>query len=89
MNSTELLAVVCAFLVGVTGTTAVAWLTVGRQLRALQRSGTVPARPDETRRLERVEQALDALAERTERLDEGQEFTQRLLRERRPGAPAA
>lgn len=39
-------------------------------------------------RLERMEQALDAIAEQVERVAEGQRFTTKLLSERTPAKPA-
>ena len=51
--------------------------------------------PDATARLERIEQAIDAIAVEVERISEGQRFTTKLLSERatlrddaaRPSAP--
>ncbi len=45
--------------------------------------------PDVVARLERIEQAVDAVAVEVERISEGQRFTTRLLTERAGGAPAA
>ena len=42
--------------------------------------------PDVTARLERMEQAIDAIAVEVERISEGQRFTTRLLAERQPTA---
>lgn len=39
-------------------------------------------------RLERMEQAIDAIAEQVERVAEGQRFTTKLLSERAPARPA-
>lgn len=48
-----------------------------------QRSSATP--PDTTRRLERLEQAIDAVAIEVERISEGQRFVTRLLSEGRAG----
>lgn len=50
---------------------------------SLQRSSATP--PDTTRRLERLEQAIDAVAIEVERISEGQRFVTRLLSEGRAG----
>lgn len=51
--------------------------------RRLERGGTTPALPDETRqRLERMETAIEAIAVEVERIAEGQRFTTKLLAER-------
>jgi hypothetical protein len=42
--------------------------------------------PDNTQRLERMEQAIDSIAIEMERVSEGQRFVTRLLSESRPGA---
>jgi hypothetical protein len=44
--------------------------------------------PELTARLDRMEQAVDAIAVEVERISEAQRFTTRLLSERSPGAPA-
>ena len=59
------------------------------------RSRTSGLAPDATVRLERIEQALDAIAVEVERISEGQRFTTKLLADRaavrdetaRPAAP--
>jgi hypothetical protein len=48
-----------------------------------------PAAPDQTDRLERIEQAVDAIAIEVERVSEGQRFVTRLLSERAPAIGAA
>jgi len=48
-----------------------------------------PAAPDSTERLERIEQAVDAIAIEVERVSEGQRFVTRLLSERAPAIGAA
>jgi uncharacterized small protein (DUF1192 family) len=54
------------------------------------RKTTVPtAAPDSTDRLERIEQAVDAIAIEVERVSEGQRFVTRLLSERAPALGAA
>ena len=55
-------------------------------------SRTMPvprAAPDSTDRLERIEQAVDAIAIEVERVSEGQRFVTRLLSERTPALGAA
>lgn len=57
--------------------------------RTTSRPSQAPAPSgDDTRRLERVEQAVDAIAVEVERMSEGQRYVTRLLAER-AGAPAA
>jgi hypothetical protein len=53
-------------------------------------SGQQPASPETDHRLERIEQAIDAMAVEVERISEGQRFMTRLLSERqdRVGLPA-
>jgi hypothetical protein len=48
-----------------------------------------PAAPESTERLERIEQAVDAIAIEVERVSEGQRFVTRLLSERTPAIGAA
>jgi hypothetical protein len=48
-----------------------------------------PPAPDSTERLERIEQAVDAIAIEVERVSEGQRFVTRLLSERPPAIGAA
>jgi len=48
-----------------------------------------PTAPDSTERLERIEQAVDAIAIEVERVSEGQRFVTRLLSERTPAIGAA
>jgi hypothetical protein len=57
--------------------------------RRMDREAGAPKVPaDVTARLERMEQAIDAIAVEVERISEGQRFTTRLLSERNGGAPA-
>lgn len=63
--------------------------------KRLERSATISAIPPEvTSRLERIEQAVDAIAVEVERISEGQRFTTKLLsdnsrgNEQRIAAPA-
>jgi hypothetical protein len=59
-----------------------------RRLDAAPAQPTLP--PELTARLERMEQAMDAIAIEVERISEGQRFTTRLLAERsQPAALAA
>jgi hypothetical protein len=44
--------------------------------------------PDVTQRLERMEQAIDAIAVEVERISEGQRFTTKLLSERASAEPS-
>src|SRR5205085_10522159 len=61
--------------------------------RNIWRRGSLPAaaRPDResTQRLERMEQAMDAIAIEIERVSEGQRFVTRLLSEQRNGGTIA
>jgi hypothetical protein len=60
--------------------------------RAMERESQVPKIPAEvSARLERMEQAIDAIAVEVERISEGQRFTTRLLSERlkEPALPPA
>jgi hypothetical protein len=71
---------------GVLGTICTAIVTAGRvQLRKaeLKQGGrSLPA--DVERRLERIEQAVDAIAIEVERVSEGQRFTTKLLSNKGP-----
>jgi hypothetical protein len=49
---------------------------------------TDPSRAEITERMERMEQALDAIAVQVERIAEGQRFTTKLLSDRVPDARA-
>jgi hypothetical protein len=54
--------------------------------KRLERSGSTAAVPSEvTSRLERIEQAVDAIAVEVERISEGQRFTTKLLSENTRG----
>lgn len=69
---------------GLTATTvafAVAWLRAReRAIRAEERAA--PVRDDGDARVDRVEQALEAIADDVARMAEGQQFVSRLLAER-------
>jgi len=57
--------------------------------RRMDREAASPKIPsDVTARLERMEQAIDAIAVEVERISEGQRFTTKLLSERGSGAGA-
>lgn len=58
-----------------------------RKLDAQARNPSVPL--EVTNRLERMEQAIEAVAIEIERISEGQRFTTRLLSEAKPAAPAS
>jgi biopolymer transport protein ExbB/TolQ len=67
---------------------AVAWVRAReRAIRAEARVAQAPGGGDD--RLERVEQAVDAIALEVERMSEGQRFVTRLLAERAEGASDA
>lgn len=54
-------------------------------VRRWDRQGAQPAlRPDTSARLERIEQAIDAMSVEVERIAEGQRFVTRLLADRAP-----
>ena len=57
--------------------------------RGSRKMTMAPAAPDSTERLERIEQAVDAIAIEVERVSEGQRFVTRLLSERAPAIGAA
>jgi hypothetical protein len=62
-------------------------IAIGTQIvrvftRRMDRDAKVKAAPDVTARLERIEQAVDAIAIEVERISEGQRFTTKLLTER-------
>jgi hypothetical protein len=57
--------------------------------RGSRKYAMAPAAPDSTERLERIEQAVDAIAIEVERVSEGQRFVTRLLSERAPAIGAA
>jgi hypothetical protein len=63
-------------LIGVT----VAWLYTRGELRRLRQERQATLRPDD--RIDRMEQAMDAIAVEVERLAQSQQFTARLLAER-------
>lgn len=54
-------------------------------VRRWDRAGALPAaQPDTTARLERIEQAIDAMSVEVERIAEGQRFVTRLMTDRAP-----
>jgi hypothetical protein len=65
----------------------VATIAVGAPLaralaRRMERESKAKVAPEVTSRLERIEQAVDAIAIEVERISEGQRFTTKLLTER-------
>ena len=65
----------------------VATIAVGAPLarafaRRMERQSSAKISPEVTSRLERIEQAVDAIAIEVERISEGQRFTTKLLTER-------
>jgi hypothetical protein len=66
-------------------------LSISRLLwkRGSRKYTVPPAAPDSTERLERIEQAVDAIAIEVERVSEGQRFVTRLLSERPSAIGAA
>jgi len=68
---------------------AIAFMVVGSHFakalgRKWDREGQQALSPEVSGRLERMEQALDAIAVEVERVSEGQRFTTKLLTERSP-----
>ncbi len=63
-------------------TIVVAALIARAYTRRLDRDLKTKIAPDVTSRLERIEQAVDAIAIEVERISEGQRFTTKLLTER-------
>jgi hypothetical protein len=58
---------------------------VRAMIRRWDRATTIPAaQPDTTARLERIEQAIDAMSIEVERIAEGQRFVTRLMTDRAP-----
>jgi hypothetical protein len=54
-------------------------------IRRWDRAGALPAaQPDTTARLERIEQAIEAMSIEVERIAEGQRFVTRLMTDRAP-----
>jgi hypothetical protein len=63
----------------------IGWPLARAFARRMERKGQAPAiAPDVSARLERIEQAVDAIAIEVERISEGQRFTNRLIGERVP-----
>lgn len=62
------------------------WRAIGRRMEG--RGLGDPGRAELVERMERMEQALDAIAVQVERIAEGQRFTTRLLSERSSGLDA-
>ncbi len=59
------------------------------RMRAMDRETLLPGNGDTSMRLERIEQAIEAMAVEVERISEGQRFVTRLLAERtKDGLPA-
>ncbi len=81
MNEEEVLAlfIVFASLTTVVLTFARMWFKHVERKNQMRELGNVP--PGVDRRLERIEQAVDAIAVEVERLSEGQRFATRLLSE--------
>jgi hypothetical protein len=82
----ELIPIILFIMVGFT----VVGLPIARAIaKKVERGADKPRVPSEvSQRLERMEQALDAMAIEIERISEGQRFTTKLLSER-PGSSAA
>ena len=59
--------------------------------KRMERDGLAPREPssDVTRRLERIENAIETMAVEVERISEGQRFTTKLLADRANGTGAA
>ena len=57
------------------------------RMRAADRESFSPANGDTSLRLERIEQAIEAMAVEVERVSEGQRFVTKLLSERAKEAP--
>jgi hypothetical protein len=65
------------------GAVAIGFPLARAKARALERESQMPRIPPEVQqRLERMEQALDAIAVEVERVSEGQRFTTKLLADR-------
>ena len=62
--------------------------TVAYIRRTGRRSELPAAQPEVVQRLERMEQAIDAIAVEVERISEGQRFTTKLLSERADAQPS-
>lgn len=59
------------------------------RMRAMERETLLPGSSETSMRLERIEQAIEAMAVEVERISEGQRFVTRLLAERnKEGLPA-
>ena len=71
----------------VTGAVIILAPLVRAYAKQLERSSPAEVPTHVNQRLERMEQAIDAIAEQVERVAEGQRFTTKLLSER--GAPHA
>ena len=70
------------------GTTAGTILSLAKmRMRAREHQNAIPD-SDVAHRLDRIEQAVDAIAIEVERMSESQRFTTRLLTERLPSAEA-
>jgi hypothetical protein len=70
------------------GVTAIGFPIAKAIARRIERGGDLPKVPsDSTKRLERMEQAIEAIALEVERISEGQRFTTKLLSERADAPP--
>lgn len=67
-------------------TVAVGWPLARAFARRVEREGSAKVPPEVASRLERIEQAVDAIAVEVERISEGQRFTTKLLTERSSAA---
>ena len=67
-------------------TVAVGWPLARAFARRVEREGSAKVPLEVASRLERIEQAVDAIAVEVERISEGQRFTTKLLTERSSAA---
>jgi hypothetical protein len=67
-------------------TVAVGWPLARAFARRVEREGSAKVPLEVASRLERIEQAVDAIAVEVERISEGQRFTTKLLTERASAA---
>jgi hypothetical protein len=79
--------IILAFMVPITVLGCVVGLPLVRALaRRWERQATLRSSPPSDERLERIEQAIEAMAIEVERISEGQRFVTRLLSDRTPEA---
>lgn len=72
--------VIVAFIIGATITLSVSVMAVAQAFSSRRRKGSSDEEVERLeRRLERMEQAIDAMAVQVERVAEGQQFTSRVL----------